>query len=80
MCIRDSVQAEPTFERLRYLFGGDRPSQTARLTMSPDPVSYTHLDVYKRQGMAEAKQMFRGRKGDQNQIALLQGCLLYTSD
>ena len=24
-------------------------------------------------GMAEAKQMFRGRKGDQNQIALLQG-------
>ena len=31
-----SVHAEPTFERLRYLFGGDRPSQTAHLTMSPD--------------------------------------------
>ena len=30
-----SIHAEPTFERLRYLFGGDRPSQTARLTMSP---------------------------------------------
>ena len=30
-----SVRAEPTFERLRYSFGGDRPSQTARLTMSP---------------------------------------------
>ena len=31
-----SIHAEPTFERLRYLFGGDRPSQTAHLTMSPD--------------------------------------------
>ena len=31
-----SVHAEPTFERLRYLLGGDRPSQTAHLTMSPD--------------------------------------------
>ena len=29
-----SVRAEPTFERLRYLFGGDRPSQTACLTLS----------------------------------------------
>ncbi len=29
-----SVQAEPTFERLRYFFGGDRPSQTPRLTLS----------------------------------------------
>ena len=31
-----SVRAEPTFERLRYSFGGDRPSQTAHLTMSPN--------------------------------------------
>ncbi len=30
-----SVRAEPGFERLRYSFGGDRPSQTARLTVSP---------------------------------------------
>ena len=30
-----SVRAELTFERLRYAFGGDRPSQTARLTLSP---------------------------------------------
>ena len=30
-----SVRAEPTFERLRYSFGGDRPSQTAHLTVSP---------------------------------------------
>ena len=31
-----SIHAEPIFERLRYSFGGDRPSQTARLTMSTD--------------------------------------------
>ena len=30
-----SVRAEPTFERLRYAFGGDRPSQTAHLTVRP---------------------------------------------
>ena len=33
-----SVRAEPTFERLRYSFGGDRPSQTAHLTMSHDQI------------------------------------------
>ncbi len=27
-------QAEGTFERLRYSLGGDRPSQTTRLTLS----------------------------------------------
>ena len=31
-----SIQPEGTFGRLRYPFGGDRPSQTARLTMSCD--------------------------------------------
>ena len=31
-----SYQSEGTFERLRYPFGGDRPSQTPRLTLSPD--------------------------------------------
>ena len=31
-----SVRAEGTFGRLRYSFGGDRPSQTARLTLSSD--------------------------------------------
>ena len=31
-----SDRAEGTFERLRYSFGGDRPSQTARLTVSLD--------------------------------------------
>ena len=39
-----SVHAEPTFERLRYLLGGDRPSQTAHLTMSPDPIQGRRLE------------------------------------
>jgi hypothetical protein len=29
-----SIQPEPTFERLRYLLGGDRPSQTTHLPLS----------------------------------------------
>ena len=29
-----SKQPEPSFARLRYRLGGDRPSQTTRLTMS----------------------------------------------
>ena len=28
-------RTEPTFERLRYFLGGDRPSQTARLELFP---------------------------------------------
>ena len=31
---RVSIPPEPTFERLRYLLGGDRPSQTAHLPLS----------------------------------------------
>ena len=29
-----SIHPEGTFERLRYILGGDRPSQTAQLTLS----------------------------------------------
>ena len=32
-----SIQPEGTFERLRYSLGGDRPSQTAHLALSPFP-------------------------------------------
>ena len=39
-----SIHAEPTFERLRYLFGGDRPSQTAHLTMSPGRIHGRRLE------------------------------------
>jgi hypothetical protein len=34
-----SNRAEATFERLRYSFGGDRPSQTAHLTVSQDRIT-----------------------------------------
>jgi hypothetical protein len=30
-----TVRAEQTFERLRYILGGNRPSQTARQALSP---------------------------------------------
>lgn len=40
-----SVHAEQTFERLRYLFGGDRPSQTAHLTMSPSQIHGCRLEL-----------------------------------
>ena len=40
-----SIHAEPTFERLRYSLGGDRPSQTARLTVSPDPIQGRRLET-----------------------------------
>ena len=40
-----SVRAEPTFERLRYSFGGDRPSQTARLTVSPGRIHGRRLET-----------------------------------
>ena len=39
-----SVHAERTFERLRYLLGGDRPSQTAHLTVSPDRIHGRRLE------------------------------------
>ncbi len=34
-----SNHSEGTFGRLRYLLGGDRPSQTAHLTLSPTTIS-----------------------------------------
>ena len=40
-----SVRAEPTFERLRYSFGGDRPSQTAHLTLSPTQIHGCRLET-----------------------------------
>ena len=33
-----SNRTEVTFGRLRYSLGGDRPSQTVRLTLSPTPL------------------------------------------
>ena len=39
-----SDQPEGTFERLRYILGGDRPSQTAHLTMSPVLIQRRRLE------------------------------------
>ena len=39
-----SVRAEETFGRLRYSLGGDRPSQTAHLTLSPGRIHGRRLE------------------------------------
>ena len=41
---------EPTFVSLRYILGGDRPSQTARLTVSPDPIQGRRLEIQQTKG------------------------------
>ena len=40
-----SNHSEGTFERLRYPFGGDRPSQTPRQTLSPDRFHCRRLET-----------------------------------
>src|SRR5699024_6313513 len=40
-----SNHSEGTFGRLRYLLGGDRPSQTAYLTLSPDRMTFVSSKV-----------------------------------
>ena len=45
-----SNRAEGTFERLRYSLGGDRPSQTAHLTMSCDQIHGLWLEFQYYQG------------------------------
>ena len=40
-----SNRTEGTFGRLRYLFGGDRPSQTAHLIMSPHQIHGARLEL-----------------------------------
>ena len=40
-----SNRTEPTFVRLRYSFGGDRPSQTAHLTLSPSRIHGSRLET-----------------------------------
>ena len=45
-----SEQPEGTFGRLRYILGGDRPSQTTRLTMSPDRIHGPGLEPQNHKG------------------------------
>jgi hypothetical protein len=48
-----SKQPEPTFARLRYSLGGDRPSQTTRLTLSLYLIQGHRLDArYKKGGIS----------------------------
>lgn len=41
-----SIRTEGTFGRLRYLLGGDRPSQTAHLILSCDQIHGRQLEFY----------------------------------
>ena len=43
-------QAEGTFVLLRYSLGGDRPSQTAQLTLSAHRIHYHALETKQAQG------------------------------
>ena len=43
-------RAEGTFGSLRYSLGGDRPSQTAHLTLSPTPIKGCGLEFQYSQG------------------------------
>ena len=45
-----SIHSEGTFGRLRYSLGGDRPSQTARLTMSPGRIHGRRLEFQQSKG------------------------------
>src|SRR5947207_7600022 len=45
-----SNHSEGTFGRLRYSLGGDRPSQTAHLTLSPTPIKGCGLEFQYSQG------------------------------
>ena len=45
-----SDRAEGTFERLRYSLGGDRPSQTAQLTVSQDQFHGLWLELQYHKG------------------------------
>ena len=45
-----SKQPEPTFERLRYNLGGDRPSQTTRLIVSLDRIHGRRLETEQHKG------------------------------
>ncbi len=52
LCTRRLVSNQPegTFGRLRYILGGDRPSQTTRLTMSPTRIHGPRLDTQNTKG------------------------------
>ena len=58
MCIRDSVYACDHFVYPEYKMGNLTQQPLTEIVLSSKPVSYTHLDVYKRQ--VEGKALERG--------------------
>ena len=53
-----SNHSEGTFGRLRYFLGGDRPSQTAHLTMSPALIQRRRLEFqYRKDGIPTASPL-----------------------
>ena len=43
-------RTEPTIARLRYFLGGDRPSQTTRLTLSLSQIHGSRLEIQRTKG------------------------------
>ena len=65
MCIRDSTYCVSLLANDMRHRGNTRRTMTQVLKAlfpdSPAPVSYTHLDVYKRQGSREAHKLMKTR-------------------
>ena len=75
-CTRRTIanRAEETFELLRYLLGGDRPSQTAHLTRSPARIHGTGLDDSQHKGGISRLAPFRPEPEDQCLPPILRMC------
>ena len=75
LCTRHPVsnRAEGSLERLRYILGGDRPSQTTRLTRFPDRITdrvsrpalpgWCSIDVQKYSHLRSTSNAKRQRQG-----------------
>ena len=94
MCIRDSTGTGAGLDRRDIVENGIGLGRADRVPQGFQPVSYTHLDVYKRQGMkkettastasaaALADFRFRGAPAPKPKNACWDNprpCLLYTS-
>ena len=67
-----SIRIEGTFGRLRYLLGGDRPSQTAHLTLSPDQFHGARLEPQLRKGGISLAPPPRPKSGSQRVPPILR--------
>src|SRR5207248_1598270 len=54
-------RAEGTFELLRYSLGGDRPSQTAQITLSTARIHGTGVRIQAQQGWCFILRLPKGR-------------------